>query len=261
MSEHINLLSGADPAIEKASTYARQTFKYFWREIYWERRRIVPALDLAVIKLAFTDGHRNDGHPEVEHMWVDEVTFDGDQVGGLLISSPNFVKSVAQGDFVSASLHELGDWMFAIKGIAYGAYTVNVIRSQMPPHERKAHDEAWGLDFGAPETVRLVYKETPSPPGQARAFQDHPACLAMLSQIDEQIRKDPSFVDEEDEDGWTTMHHEALAGNLGIVQLLLKHGCNVNKGTPAGKRASDFARAIGWTEIENLLKTRETTLA
>ena len=79
----------------------------------------------------------------------------------------------------------------------------------------------------------------------------------MLAQIDEQMRKDPSFVNEEDQDGWTTLHHEALAGNLGIVQLLLKHGCNVQRRTPGGQRASDLAQLIGWTEIETLLKTRE----
>ena len=255
MSEHNNLLSGSNPAIDKASAFARQTFKYFWRELYWERRRIIPALDLSVIKLAFSDGPRNDGNPEVEHMWVDEVTFDGEKVGGLLISSPHWTKSVAQGDFVSAPLSELGDWMFAIKGVAYGAYTVNVIRSQMPPNERQDHDEAWGLDFGSPETVRLVYKEAPAQPGEPRTFRDHPACLSMLAQIDEQMRKDPSFVNEQDKDGWITLHHEALAGNMGIIQLLLKHGCDVNKKTPDGRRASDLACAIGWTAIETLLRT------
>ena len=32
---------------------ARSTFKYFWRELYWENRRIIPALDFAMVKVPF----------------------------------------------------------------------------------------------------------------------------------------------------------------------------------------------------------------
>ena len=56
------------------------TFRYFWREVAWERRRIIPALDLACVKAPFSDGeqgaHAKDT-PEVEHMWLSEVDFDG----------------------------------------------------------------------------------------------------------------------------------------------------------------------------------------
>jgi uncharacterized protein YegJ (DUF2314 family) len=48
--------------------------------------------------------------------------------------------------------------MFAITGKVYGAFTVHVLRSQMPPGERKAHDDAWGLDFGDSDTIELVYQ-------------------------------------------------------------------------------------------------------
>ncbi len=57
---------GADPAILAASERARATFKYLWRELTWEYRRIIPALELAAVKAAFGD---EGGHPdEVEHM-------------------------------------------------------------------------------------------------------------------------------------------------------------------------------------------------
>ena len=36
-----------DPEMQRAYENARATFRYFWREISWERRRIVPGLDLA----------------------------------------------------------------------------------------------------------------------------------------------------------------------------------------------------------------------
>ena len=56
MSEQVFMYDGQDPELLQASESARQSFKYFWRELSWERRRIVPALDLAMVKLPFTDG-------------------------------------------------------------------------------------------------------------------------------------------------------------------------------------------------------------
>lgn len=44
---------GADPAVVEASARARASFGVFWREMSWERRRIVPGTQLAVIKVPF----------------------------------------------------------------------------------------------------------------------------------------------------------------------------------------------------------------
>ena len=41
------------PEMIDAFKQARSTFKYFWRELWWERRRIVPALNLPVLKQRF----------------------------------------------------------------------------------------------------------------------------------------------------------------------------------------------------------------
>ncbi|CAI3108170.1 hypothetical protein MWMV17_MWMV17_00502 [Acinetobacter calcoaceticus] len=55
-------------AFEKAIS----TFKYFWRELYWEYRRIVPALELAYVKCAFIQENPEDkNQPLIEYMWID----------------------------------------------------------------------------------------------------------------------------------------------------------------------------------------------
>ena len=65
-----------DPEMQRAYENARATFRYFWREVAWERRRIVPALDLACVKAPFSDGeqgtHTKDTS-EVEKMWLSKV--------------------------------------------------------------------------------------------------------------------------------------------------------------------------------------------
>jgi uncharacterized protein len=38
------MFDNSDPEMQRAYENARATFRYFWREIAWERRRIVPAL-------------------------------------------------------------------------------------------------------------------------------------------------------------------------------------------------------------------------
>jgi uncharacterized protein YegJ (DUF2314 family) len=90
-----------DPEMQGAYRRARANFRYFWREMAWERRRIVPAMDLACVKVPFFDEVGDGsakGTPEVEHMWISEVNFDGQHVRGVLLNSPNWLKSVKEGD-------------------------------------------------------------------------------------------------------------------------------------------------------------------
>lgn len=44
----------ADEPVNRAGERARKTFKYFWRELFWERRRIISALDFAMVKSLFS---------------------------------------------------------------------------------------------------------------------------------------------------------------------------------------------------------------
>lgn len=48
----------ADKPVNRAGERARKTFKYFWRELFWERRRIIPALDFAMVKAPFFSRRR-----------------------------------------------------------------------------------------------------------------------------------------------------------------------------------------------------------
>src|ERR1051325_1597510 len=151
------LVDDGDPEMQAAYEKARATFRYFWREVAWERRRIVPGLDLACVKAPFSDGGPgSDGNTDVEQMWLSEVDFDGKAVSGVLLNAPNVLKSVQAGDSARFSLGEISDWMYAIHGEVFGAYTVNLIRSRMSRHERKEHDDAWVLNFGDPKKIRLV---------------------------------------------------------------------------------------------------------
>src|SRR3954462_7337700 len=91
------LFDNSDPEMQRAYERARANFRYFWREVAWERRRIVPALELGCVKAAFAgpeDEPREDESPRVEQMWLSDVNFDGRVVTGTLLNTPNWLKTI-----------------------------------------------------------------------------------------------------------------------------------------------------------------------
>jgi uncharacterized protein YegJ (DUF2314 family) len=249
----------SDPQMQQANERARSTFRYFWRELSWERRRIVPALDLAAVKAPFTDGQLGDDSP-VQQMWISEVNFNGREVGGVLLNSPNDLSSVSKGDAVRIPLGHLTDWMFAISGEVFGAFTVNLMRSRMSKRERQEHDSAWGLDFGDPARGRV----TPEPNkgggllkgwfgNKAPADDEHPMSAGMTEKLSEQIKQGPSLLKSRDERGWTFLHQEALAGNLATVKVLLEAGADRHSKTADGMTPRQLAESLGWEKVAALL--------
>jgi uncharacterized protein YegJ (DUF2314 family) len=255
-----------DPEMQRAYENARATFRYFWRELSWERRRIVPGLDLASVKAPFSDrgqGTRPEGTPEVEQMWLSEVDFDGQFVSGVLLNSPNWLKTVKQGDHARIPLGQISDWMYAINGEVFGAYTVNLLRSRMGRRERQEHDNAWGLNFGDPTKIRVVPE-----PNKGGGFlknwfgkrqpdtQEHPMSEGMAAKLKEQLQTDPSLVSAKDDRGWTFLHQEALAGNTATVKVLLEAGADARAVTNEGITPLQLAKSLGWESVMALLERK-----
>lgn len=253
----------SDPEMQQAYENARATFRYFWREAAWERRRIVPALDLACVKAPFSDGEPQSGaqeHPNVEHMWISEVDFDGQTISGVLLNDPNWLTSVQGGDAVQVLLSEISDWMYVVDDEVFGAYTVNLIRSRMDARERRAHDDAWGLNFGDPAKIRLVPEPDVGGGMLKRWFgkrpantQEHPMSEAMAESLKRELANNPSLVSETDERGWTLLHQEALAGSAPTVKVLLEAGADPQAVTDQGTTPLQLAMSLGWQNVVTLL--------
>ncbi len=259
------LFDNSDPEMQRAYESARASYRYFWREIAWERRRIVPALDLACVKAPFSDGEqeRTTNTPDVEHMWLSEVDFDGRFVTGVLLNAPNWLKTVKEGDSARIPLGEISDWMYAISGEVFGAYTVNLLRSRMGRRERQEHDAAWGLNFGDPTRIRVAPEPTGGGGLLKRWFgkrqtdiQEHPMSEAMASSLKDQLTKDPSLVSAKDDRGWTFLHSEALAGSAATVKVLLEAGADRDALTDHGMTPLQLANALGWDKVAALLARR-----
>ncbi len=268
MSESkVFLFDSDDPAMQRAYEEARSTFKYFWREIAWERRRIIPGLDLACVKAPFSDSKRtasSKDNLEVEQMWLGEIDFDGQFVSGELLNAPNWLKSVKAGDSVRLTLNEITDWMYAIDAKVFGGYTVNLMRSRMSRGERNEHDSAWGLNFGDPNSIRIM-PVTNTWGGMIKGWfggksdphiEEHPMSEAMAPSLKEQLTDAPAMLNEKDDRGWTFLHHQALAGSTASVKILLELGADTKALTDNGMTPLQLAKSLGWDKVIALLKGR-----
>jgi hypothetical protein len=189
-------------------------------------------------------------------MWLGEVDFDGRFVSGVLLNAPNWLKTVKAGDSVRVPLDQITDWMYAIFGDVYGAYTVNLKRSRMNQRERAEHDGAWGLNFGDPHRICAV-PEPKKPGGPSDTdTQEHPLSEGAAASLRDQLVKDPSVVRAKDDRGWTLLHHQALAGSAATVTVLLECGADTNAVTDHGMTPLQLARSLGWEKVVALLGQR-----
>ena len=251
MKEKVIFYSEADdPEMISAFQKAQETFPYFWRELHWEYRRIVPALDLACVKVAFMQEAPGKTKPIVEHMWVNDVEFDGDNVSGVLINDPNELTNVKNGDPVVVPLSQVSDWLFSSQGNTYGGFTIQLLRSKMEEDEREEHDEAWGLDFGDYNDILLAYKQKEHPEN----LIEHPMSINMKDSLIDFLKEYPLEITSRNEAGYTMLHREVIAGNKTSAEVLLQSGADKNSTTNSGKTALDFAKQLGWQHIVPLLE-------
>ena len=262
-------VEGESQALKQAVASAQATFKFFWREMSWEARRIVKCLDMAAVKMSFMLDPDDPDIPVVENMWVSDIDFDGKTITGVLMNEPRWATAFKAGDPVSLPFAALNDWMFVLDGRVYGGFTVDALRSSMADDERARHDAAWGLDFGEPGSVELV----PAAEGQAplrlsRALSseadqqllayleqgDHPMALNMREKLEEALQQYPGMITDFDDDGWLLLHREVLAGNYPVVQALLRHGADPLAANSIGQTSQVLAREAGWPRIARLLQ-------
>ncbi|HET9155627.1 MAG TPA: DUF2314 domain-containing protein [Myxococcaceae bacterium] len=257
MTDDKRVVSGkdSDPEMQRAFASARETFRWFWQELSWEKRRIIPGLDFAYVKAAFSDGG------EAEHMWMSDVEFDGQHVSGVLLNEPLHVQA-RKGDPARVLPSLISDWMFGSDGKVYGGYTVQALRARMGSAERREHDRAWGLNFGDPSRVKVFLE--PRSGGVVRALfgkgrsasDEHPMSLNMAPSLREQIAQNPSMTTSKDARGWTLLHEEALAGSVATVKVLLEAGADRTAVTDHGMTPVQLARSLGWERVVALLDRR-----
>ncbi|MDR2238381.1 MAG: DUF2314 domain-containing protein [Chryseobacterium sp.] len=261
---------GSDPKMIEAYRKAQETFKYFWREQSWEYRRIIPALNLSCVKAAFSQEDPETGEQIVEHMWINDIDFDGDTVSGYLINEPNKLTHIQAGDHFKIPLNEISDWLLAVaqpeqkpKGLSklfsspapsfpktYGGFTIHKMRADMSESERREHDDAWQLDFGDFNDIEIVNEQKEKPEN----LVEHPMSKNMKEKFVQFIQEYPDELTNIDENGLNLFHRETIAGNLTSVQAALDAGADKNIRSRNGKTALDYAKQLRWEHIIPVLE-------
>lgn len=249
MATKIFFASGEDPKMMEAFKKAQDTFKYFWRELSWEYRRIVPALEVACVKVAFSQETADSDSPLIEHMWINEINYNGETISGVLLNDPNELTNINKGDTVEISPDQISDWLIATRGRTYGGFTIQVMRSEMSDEEREEHDEAWGLDFGDYNDVLLVFEQKEHPGN----LEEHPMSRNMRESLMEFVKNNPNELSAKDEAGNSFLHREVIAGNRTSVEVLKMAGAQISEQNHFGKTPLDYALQLGWDHIIPLL--------
>ncbi|MEZ6093992.1 MAG: DUF3239 domain-containing protein [Pirellulaceae bacterium] len=265
----VMLVDGDDEAMKKAASFARKTFRFFIREWSWEQRRIVPGLDIAAVKIAFSDPpeirSKNPADLEVEYMWVNDVQFDGQTLCGTLLNKPDSLKSVTEGDLVTVPGNRIVDWLYSVAGEVCGGFTIQLLRSQMSKTELRKHDKAWGLDFGLPGAVKLVpenylpddvHATRTRLPGLEKVFiqgdfkqieqLEHPMSINMREMLETTLTENRDMLNFVDDQGLPFLHGLVVAGSLDGVDVALRKGANPHQKAANGLTPWKLARGLGW---------------
>lgn len=133
------VVDSEDTEMNGAMAEARNTLEDFWAE----REKQGEGFQ-GVLKVYFADrGEDLKG----EHMWVRVTDYTPEEISGILLSTPGWLKSVREGDEVRFPYSRVSDWLYVEDGMARGAYTVKLLRSRMSPAERRSHDAAYSFRF------------------------------------------------------------------------------------------------------------------
>ena len=244
----ITFVEQDEESLMEAFERAQTTFPYFWRELSWEYRRIIPALSIASVKAAFSQDVEG-GEPIVEHMWINDIYFDGEAILGTLINEPNELTNIEVGDQVSIRVSDVEDWLLSDGETVCGGFSIQAIRKLMGAKERKEHDQAWGLSFNEDFSVSLMLFDD--------AEHDiHPMDQNMEESLSEFLVENPAELANMDEMGNTMLIREAIAGNLVSVKTLLAKGADASVKNNFGKTAEDYAKAYGWDTLAELLNNK-----
>jgi uncharacterized protein YegJ (DUF2314 family) len=75
-------------------------------------------------------------------LWVTPVRADGSRFVGTVANEPQRVANVKAGQDVTIPSGEIIDWMYVDNGKLVGGYTLRVLRSAMPPKDRREFDKS-----------------------------------------------------------------------------------------------------------------------
>ena len=129
--------------LENSIRMARKSFRYFWRELFWDSQRPEPLCSYAGVLCNF--GEMQGDQQVNEKLWLTNVICDGTHIHGVVEREPQKLTSIYAGGGYMVPVNGIDDWMYVINGRAYGAYSIQLLRSKMDEASRLFHDKTLSL--------------------------------------------------------------------------------------------------------------------
>ncbi len=122
-----------DPEMYAAIRNAQGSFTAFAAELADDRSRVVPMIDVAVVKAMFSDSHRS---ATIEHMWVEDLEIHGGMISGTLVDDPTKLRGISSGQRVTFPSECVSDWVLVTECGARGGFTLPIILKRLSRDER-----------------------------------------------------------------------------------------------------------------------------
>ena len=129
--------NASDPAMQAAIKKARKTLPDFWAA--------KAKNDDAYYSFSIKAGLKT-SDDSLEHIWVADISRDGEKITGTLSNVPADLPNLNIGDEVSFSKDEVTDWQYVYDGKVYGHYTTAVLIKTMPPEQAEETRKMLGWD-------------------------------------------------------------------------------------------------------------------
>jgi uncharacterized protein YegJ (DUF2314 family) len=84
---------------------------------------------------------------EFEHIWVADLTYDGNTFHGVIANEPERVTGLRFKQPVEVHMEQISDWMFVQDGKLVGGYTSRVLRNRMSVQQRREMDASVPYSF------------------------------------------------------------------------------------------------------------------
>lgn len=121
----------ANKAMDRAVETAQKTVKKFIAVL----RSPKASQSRFAVKKPFVEGDK------VEHIWLNEVSFDGSLFHGKVDNEPVDIKGVRPGQEVTVSPNDISDWMYVQDERLVGGYTISAMCQNMSPAEKKQFEK------------------------------------------------------------------------------------------------------------------------
>lgn len=127
----VHMVSGENPEMNSAIEQARSSITTFITSLQNPGQNQT----YFSVKAKIVDGEHS------EHIWLYDVSYDGNQFWGKIGNNPLNVKNVSLGDEITLNPSEISDWMIVEDNQLVGGYTLRVLRNRLSEEDRIKFDQ------------------------------------------------------------------------------------------------------------------------